>query len=184
MQYKFRGKRIDNKKWVVGNLLQRHDSLGALSLIEVQDKETFEIEVHQVYPESVGMWTGQVYNKIELFEGDIIEIEYHDWALNRGVINPFNEDKSKKIIRLVCRYGVDSSFHLNRIDDGSYASYSVQFSGSAVMRKQIIGNKADNPELLNPAGGQSSVNNMLHDPNVKAAEATNEQATEQQTAAE
>lgn len=36
---------------------------------------------------------------------------------------------------------------------------------------------------VNPAGGQSSVDNMLHDPNVKAAE-TNEQATEQQAAAE
>lgn len=42
---------------------------------------------------------------------------------------------------------------------------------------------------VNPASGQSGVNNMLHDPNVKteeqtageAAEATNEQATEQAT---
>lgn len=32
-------------------------------------------------------------------------------------------------------------------------------------------------EKVNPAGGQSCVNNMLHDPNVKAEEA-NEQATE------
>lgn len=44
---------------------------------------------------------------------------------------------------------------------------------------EVIGNIHD----VNPAGGQSSVDNMLHDPNVKAAE-SNEQATEQESAAQ
>lgn len=152
MEYKFRGKRIDNGEWVYGCYVSTSPD-EAFILIGVTGhikRDDYECYMAPVKPETVGMWTGQVYNKVELFEGDIIEIEYHGWALNGGVINPFKEDKSKKVIRLICRYGVDSSFHLNRIDDGSYASYSVKFSGSAVMRKEIIGNKTDHPHLLTP----------------------------------
>lgn len=71
---KFRGKRIDNGEWVVGNYLQRHDSFGALALIEVQDEEDYEINTYQVYPESVGQFTGFTDTNGRLvFEGDITD---------------------------------------------------------------------------------------------------------------
>lgn len=94
-------------------------------------------------------FTGQVYEGVWLFEGDIVQIEYHDWAERQ--INPFNEDLSKKVIRLVCDFGCDSSFHLKRIDDGSLSCYAVAFGGSAVKRIHIIGNVYQNPELLKTA---------------------------------
>lgn len=149
---KFRGKSKYNDQWVYGYYFKTDRCFVG------EYNEEVEVE-----PESVGQFTGQVFNKVELYEGDIVEVEYHEWV-NTRVINPFNEDETKLIIRLICRFGVDSSFHLNRIDDGSHACYSVQFSGSAVKRKEIIGNKTDNPELLNAASATTSNSNMNIDP--------------------
>jgi len=96
-------------------------------------------------------FSNQKYNGIELYEDDIVEIEYHEEMIRDHPLNgfnPFGEDKQKPIIRLICDYGCDSSFHLKRIDDKSHACYSVQFGGSAVKSKKIIGNRFLNPELL------------------------------------
>lgn len=96
-------------------------------------------------------FSNQTYNGIELYEDDIVEIEYHEEMIKDHPLNgfnPFGEDKQKPIIRLICDYGLDSSFHLKRIDDKSHACYSVQFGGSAVKSKKIIGNRFLNPELL------------------------------------
>lgn len=165
MQYKFRGKRIDNKEWVFGNLLQRHDSLGALSLIEVQDKETFEIEVHQVYPESVGMWTGlRDKNGKDIYEGDLIR-----FAERYLYVVKFEDAKFV-------------GYHANN-DWGKWGDlYMLGEVGFTKYNYVVIGNVHDNAELLTPAKG--AVNYNMKDPNLKAEEATNEQATEQQAAAE
>lgn len=194
MQYKFRGKRIDNKEWVVGNLLQRHDSLGALSLIEVQDKETFEIEVHQVYPESVGMWTG-LKDKAgkEIYQGDVYLAE-RGHMRSRG----YKRKGYPETIKVICvvewsiydagwnsREVSPIKEHIEFDKNAPYHYVFTSLSGSQnahVDWLEVIGNIHDNPELLTPAEGAVNYN-MLHDPNVKAAE-VNEQATEQQAAAE
>lgn len=92
-------------------------------------------------------YTTQFYNGVQLCESDIVEIEYNEQAAGR-IINPFNENLNTPSIRLICVYGFDDSFHLSRIDDNSFASYSVRFGGSAVKSKKIIGNRYEHPSLL------------------------------------
>lgn len=170
MQYKFRGQ-LPNGQWVYGNHLQRIDSIGKLSLIEVQDQETFEIEVHHVKSETVGMWTGlkDKHGK-EIFNGDIL----------------------KSFSPSVPSYEVfycKSSYRLRyKLKGGEWYDWGplfrmeeIQWEGRLPLFPDVIGNIHDHPHLLNPAKG--AVTNTMLDPNLKAAEAATEQATEGQTAA-
>lgn len=68
----------------------------------------------------------------EVYESDIIECEYYSGEVWRGVV----------------RWGFgEPSFFVLR-DNDSCKCYSVNFSGSAVKRWEVIGNIHQNPELL------------------------------------
>lgn len=75
----------------------------------------------------------------EIYEGDILEVELSkDRAFTNG---------QQEIFRFKVYYSeYDASFHGSRLDNGSL--YSVAFKGSAVVRKEVIGNIYENSELI------------------------------------
>lgn len=159
-QYIFRGLTTDNK-WVYGSLLQRTDSLGELSLIEVQDKETFEITVHHVKKETVGMWTGWAdWVGVKVFTGDQILIAWEDGETSLETISHSKE------------YGYFM-----------YGNNPICELKDPDRIFTVVSNIHDNPEIVNPASGQAGINNMF-DPKEQAAGQQEEQATEQQNAME
>lgn len=87
-QYLFHGKRVDNGEWVEGNLIG--DCVIMLKGQEFEIEGSYiifdDLMAYEVFPESVGQYTGmnefvvtdKSYNK-PLFEGDIVEV----WSRRR-----------------------------------------------------------------------------------------------------
>lgn len=181
MQYKFRGKVIGSDQWVYGSLLQRIDSLGPLSLIEVQDKEPpFEIKTFHVLPESVGMWTG--LKDIEgnnIYQGDIV-LTKKFWKYPYSIRKRWKRFYGLVLFEVNQTTG-DAEW---RVFVEDTEDYDHEFFGPFNDCK-VISNILDAPHLLNPGSGQSAINNMF-DPNTPQAaneevkaEGQDLQATEQ-----
>lgn len=70
-EYKFRGQRKDNKKWVYGSLVVDTDGFKAF----IQET-SFGIQ-YEVIPETVGQFIGlKDCNSVEIFEHDIVHVYY------------------------------------------------------------------------------------------------------------
>ena len=113
----FRGKRKDNREWIEGFFAQ---SRGKTYIIK-------DNSMKEVFPETAGEFTG-VYakNDIEVFDGDIIILDYPDDEIYTVIPEDFDERCFDAISDTGC-YG------MNELDD-----YDME----------VIGNVHDNPELL------------------------------------
>lgn len=180
MIYKFRGISTITNTWVFGSLLQREDSFGTISLIEVQHKFPHEPEQVHVIAESVGMWTGLKDTEgNDIYAGDIV-LTKKFWKYR------YSENKRWKRFYGLVVFEVSQTtgeagwdVEVKDQEDYDYEAYGP-FDDC-----KVISNIHDAPHLLNPAQGAviNSMNNF--DPNEQKAEgqeATNEQvaATEQE----
>lgn len=67
----FRGKRLDNGRWVRGLPFAVHAGL------KIEGIETWDGERHIVDTETVGQWTGMVDDhNTKIYEGDIVKTKY------------------------------------------------------------------------------------------------------------
>jgi hypothetical protein len=179
-EFKFRGKRKDNSKWVTGSLMVEYDGSCFITywVSELTEPENNFYEQVQKNHEVVSETVGQLSpHDLKLFEGDIV---------NYVTGNP------KRYVNAIVEFGEYETYaHYNK-DEGDVEKHfgfyindgeSKMPLGSLWLQK--IGNRFDNPELVNPAAKEQLTNTMTTDPKeVKAAEATAEQATEQQNAQE
>ncbi len=78
-------------------------------------------------------------SRIKIFKDDIIEIELSE-------SRAFTDGKPD-IFKILVFWGNDGGFHGQRIG-AERQIYSIMFSGSSVLRREIVGNRFENPELL------------------------------------
>ena len=91
----FRGKRVDNGEWVVGDLVHRQVWSCSLTIIRVSDDGFDHYEEYEVIPETVGQFIGLPdKNRNKIFEGDIVyngvfkaQVEFIN-----GRFSPFGSD--------------------------------------------------------------------------------------------
>lgn len=123
----FRGKRKDNRRWVEGDLTHNVYKIGDTCVGTYGS----EIGMHQVYPDTVGQFTGLTdKNGKRIFEGDIIE---------SGEYNA--EDGYGEII-----WDVDTArFAIIGDADNNLQSDFDNYYGHEL---EVIGNIYDNPELM------------------------------------
>lgn len=124
---KFRGKSIDGKEWLYGDLVSSADKKRFAIL--VNNKESYdECEVDS---ETVGQFT-ELYdcNDKEIYEGDILK-----WSNGRMYVVKFWEGIFYASIE-ECNDGFLGGFFLFQLSDYKYGDC------------EIVGNIFDNPELL------------------------------------
>lgn len=120
----FRGKRIDNGAWIEGDLLQNID---AIKIRELEKEKREIVKSYEVYPETVGEYTGLTdKHGRKIFEGDIIK---------------YTKDGCIYEVVFAIEDGI-AKFCARDTTDGK----SLYYINTA--KDKIIGNIYDNPELL------------------------------------
>ena len=130
-EIKFRGKRIDNNKWVFGDLVKiqtRHGSgFGMRNTPEHINDGVVSLIAEKVDPETVGQFTGlKDKNGQEIYEGDIVREHGNDYT-------PIYQN------------GIYMAYNVDKIND---PYVSTQFNVIWRNGCEVIGNVHENPELL------------------------------------
>lgn len=191
----FRGKSKKTGKWVWGSLIQN----GQYDFSIYDCNEHIDYNGEEVDEETIGQYSNLNDRKgHRIFEGDIIKFHYFFQSLGEWLgVQESEHELTGKVVWGSYGWGIDaikgehwegytgydegegdtSFMELHQLNPGSPHEESFD----------VIGNIYDHPHLLNPASGNTGINNML-DPNLQqqeaaTAEAVNEQATTDQVAA-
>ena len=125
---KFRGKSIDGKEWLYGDLVSSADKKRFAIL--VNDKENYD--ECEVAPKTIGQFTGLYdYNGNKIYEGDILKWE-------------------KDGLMYVVKFW-DGMFYasVKECNDGIFGGFPLHALTKHDDRKcEIVGNIYDNPELM------------------------------------
>lgn len=129
---KFRGKRLDNGKWLYGDLM--HDNVGGCYIYPIECEALFK--ANSVDPDTVGQFTGLTdKNGKEIYEGDIVLIP--ETENNAEITGAVQFDRGSYLVRSFLSGACHS------------LAWTVRERMVGEKRGEVIGNIHDNPELCN-----------------------------------
>lgn len=142
-RYLFRGKRLDNGEWITGSFHTYGDGV-FISEIELRSNqdENWQAVAEEVIPESVGQCTGKKDEKgsMLVYEGDVVKFTPLTFS-NRQWSIKFE----KPHIGIVIYNKKRSCYDIKTNNDAHNLVQTVNI--------EIIGNKTDNPKLLESSNG-------------------------------
>ena len=131
-EIKFRGKRIDDGEWVVGDLT-RYSNVKSIIVVDF-----IEGEEPWVFSETVGQYTGlKDKNGVEIYEGDIVDNGY-------TVVYPSSEYQFRHIG--IVKFVVKQGCLVIHNTDGNTKRLTAKTV--RINKIKVLGNIYDNPELL------------------------------------
>lgn len=145
----FRGKRKDNEEWVYGSLLIQAGAWINKDELAPTEYRILGIrgENRLVDPKTVGQYTGlSDKNGVKIFENDIVRYGKKNWVVN------WNDETFRWEISLK-----DGCYQYPIYDGQGYPKYvdritlgwvAAEFQLSGQLSVEVIGNKFDNPELI------------------------------------
>ena len=128
---KFRGKRLDNKKWVHGYLADKD---------YINDTNTVDLSSIEVSLDTIGQYTGlDDKNGKEIYEGDIVKTLFLDPIFGDVLSNSFDN--------------VPISFHNGAFVVDYYEGRHKIYLQDLYDKIEVVGNIHDNLELLEGGEG-------------------------------
>ena len=126
----FRGKRIDNGKWVYGSLIQRNIWGHIFPVIRAEDNGFDNYKEWEVIPETIGQYTGfDDKNGVKVFDGDVVECT-STW------------DKANMVVIFE-----DGEYRLVLCDKYKNYTSGRGYYSIGCFDKKVIGNIHDNTEV-------------------------------------
>lgn len=142
MEILFRGKRIDNDEWIIGDLLQINGKsyIYPLEYGDLDDID-FGSSFVEVNKYTIGRYCGLLdlyWDRI--FDGDIVKYEY-DNGEGLSILREYGEG----IGIIECRkYGI----YLNSITNQNHKTFLINLENVEDNTMEVIGNIYDNEELF------------------------------------
>ena len=154
----FRGKMLDDGEWVEGNLLQWPDGEHYICIPQKAIWALY-MEKFQVDPATVGQYTGMSCENGMLFEGDVVEF----FGMRGEIVQEcgaFGIAVSKGIDYDLLESKIPHNNSANFCYNDNFISlwelfWNYEQDDNPLFEVRKIGNRWDNPELLEEVGGDA-----------------------------
>lgn len=139
----FRGKRVDNGEWIEGYLFRLSERLNPFIMIKNRS------ESHEVFPETVGEYTGLTDKKgKKIFEGDIIKAYFRPQNFKNSPYAIGNVIFENGIFKVAVHIS-KNSIEYKVFEEEDVAAYSIEHNFlDRYYVLEVINNIYDNPVFL------------------------------------
>lgn len=154
-EIKYRGKRIDNGKWVYGDgIACVGNDYCAIPQTKNVTSEDYQMTLCKVELETVGEYTGHKIKEVDLYEGDIVRVEENGDGVDPSdkmtyyVVVWLKEWTMFSLLRVSDEYQDYINGSVDDLDTSMFWTFPLDVEDIGSSQHFLCGNIFDNKELL------------------------------------